>query len=363
MKDIALELLNIIYNHGYIAYIVGGMVRDMLLGIESNDVDITTNATPMELKNIFPDALITSETYGAVSLIFKNYKFDITTFRKETDYSDNRHPSEVIYVNDLETDIARRDFTVNAICIDKNNNIVDLIGGRGDVEKRILNTIIDANTSFSLDALRILRAIRFACTLGLSMSDEVISSIKKNKHLLKKLSYNRKKEELDKIFASGKAKEGIELIKKFHLEEDLDLSNLDKIQDYSDIIGIWSMINSSVYPFSSSERDLIKKVNIVYDMNNLDNETLYKYGSYVNILAGINKGLKKKEIIEKYEQLPIKSRDDLQINAQKICQILNKKPGSFLGKILNNLEKKILNNELENCEEKIIEYIKENYNE
>lgn len=362
MKEIGLEIINKIYEYGYVAYIVGGMVRDMLVNIESKDVDITTNATPMELKNIFPDALITSENYGSVTLFYKNERFDITTFRKDLDYIDNRHPSSVIYVNDLKTDLERRDFTVNAICLDKDGQIVDLVGGRDDIDKRIINTIIDADISFSRDALRILRAIRFSSLLDFTLSDDVIKAIEKNKHLLKNISYDRKKMELDKIFASNKAREGISLIKKYGLQEYLNLDNIDRVRDYSDMIGIWAMINPTEYNFTVSEKDLIKKVNLVYEMDNLNREVLYKYGLYVNVLAGVNKGIAKKEILKKYDELPIKTRDDIKITPNEICKLLNRKPSSFIGEIYQKLEKDILNKNLNNDVNEIKKEILKNEN-
>ena len=132
--------------------------------------------------------------------------------------------------------------------------------------------------------------------------------------------------------------------------------------DYSDIVGIWAMINTSAYEFSNSEKDLIKKVNIVYN-NDLDNLSLYHYGCYVNVLAGINKGLKKKDIISKYEELPIKRRDEIKITANEICEIIDKKPGSFIGKFYSIIEDKIILGELENDNNKIKEFIRKYGNE
>ena len=129
------------------------------------------------------------------------------------------------------------------------------------------------------------------------------------------------------------AKEGIELIKELQLENALELENIERIKDYTDLIGIWSMINSSVYRFSKHEKELIKKVNIVYDLDNLNPLNLYKYGLYVNILAGINKGLSKREITKVYNNMPIKSKDEINIKAIEICEVLNKKPSAFLNKI------------------------------
>lgn len=359
MKELGLEIINKLAEKGFVSYIVGGYVRDELLGIKSNDVDITTNAKPKEIKEIFPDCTIKSDSYGAVIINYKKYRFDVTTMREEMEYFDSRHPSGVIYVNDLKKDLLRRDFTINALCIDKDNRLIDLIGGKEDIDKKMIRTIGDSNKSFSDDALRILRAIRFASLLNFNLSDDTKEAIKNNKHLLKKLSSSRKKEELDKIFGSKKAHEGIKLIQELDLVNELDLNNLDRIKDYSDIVGIWAMINTTSYQFSPSESDLIKKVNIVYQMDNLDNLVLYHYGCYVNVLAGINKGLKKKDIISKYEELPIKRRDEIKITANEMCEILNQNPGPFIGKLYHTIEDKIVMGELENDNKKIKEFIKE----
>ena len=365
MKELAIEFLNKIEDNGYNAYIVGGFVRDYLLGIESYDIDITTNATPKDIKNIFSNvsikkSKIEDSNYGSVRVIYKNVLFEVTTFRIELDYLDNRHPSSIFYINDLETDLTRRDFTINAICMDKFGDIIDPLNGRTDLKKKTIKTIFDSKKSFEEDSLRILRAIRFSVTLNFNLNDEIIDAINKNKKYLKNISYERKKIELDKIFGSINAKNGIELIKKLNLVSVLELNNLDRIKDYTDLIGIWSMINSDKYRFTKHERDLINKVNIVYNEDNLNTFILYKYGLYVNILAGINKGIDKKKIIKKYNSLPIKSKQDIDIDVKTICDVLNKKPDSFLNSVYCNLEKEILSNRLINNKEEIIKYLKIN---
>ena len=171
MKELGLEILKKFYEKGYMAYIVGGFVRDSLLGIDSNDVDITTNAKPKEIKEIFPDCIIKSDSYGAVIINYKNYRFDVTTMREEMEYLDSRHPSGVIYVDDLKKDLLRRDFTINALCFDKDGKLIDLINGKTDLDKKIIRTIGESNKSFSDDALRILRAIRFATKLNFKIDD------------------------------------------------------------------------------------------------------------------------------------------------------------------------------------------------
>lgn len=363
MKKITLEVLNKIHEYGYEAYAVGGYVRDMLLNIKSNDIDLTTNATPMELKNIFKDIKIRKENYGSVTLIYKKVRFEITTYRKEANYVDNRHPESIEYVNDLKTDLLRRDFTINTICMDKDGNIIDLLNGINDLEKKVIKTVSDSNKSFCDDSLRILRAIRFATTLGFSLSNKVIDAINKNKHLLNNLSNDRKKYELDHIFVSKRAKDGINLLKVFDLLKILEIENIDRVKDYSDLIGIWAMINSNAYNFTNSEKELIKNINIVYELDNLDKHVLYKYGLYVNVLAGLNKGLSKKKITELYQSLPIQTRDEIDINALKICEVLNRKPDYLINEIYIDLEKEIINNNLLNKEDDIINYIVNKYKE
>ncbi|MBR3660795.1 MAG: hypothetical protein IKN63_02715 [Bacilli bacterium] len=365
MKDIAIEFINIIEESGYKAYIVGGFVRDYLLGISSIDIDITTNATPKDIKKIFSNVNLKKSdyedsNYGSVLVIYKNIEFEVTTFREESYYLDNRHPSRIKYINDLEKDLLRRDFTINTICMDKNGNIIDLLNGEKDLKKKVIRTILDSTKSFHDDSLRILRAIRFAVTLDFKLDEELIKAIEINGKYLKNISYERKKIELDKIFGSSNAKYGIELIKKMNLEKYLELNNLDRVKDYTDLIGIWAMINSDVYRFTKVEKELIKKINVVYDLDNLDHFILYKYGLYVNVLAGINKGISKKKINLEYKKLPIKSKNDINITAQEICEILERVPGSFINVVYKDLEKEILMNNLKNNKLSLIKFIEKN---
>ena len=124
MLDTALKVLNIIEDNSYEAYIVGGFVRDYIMGIKSNDVDITTNAKPKELINIFPNASLDNALYGSITLYYNDIRFEITTYRRESNYDDLRHPDTISYIDDIKTDLKRRDFTINTICMDKSGNIV-----------------------------------------------------------------------------------------------------------------------------------------------------------------------------------------------------------------------------------------------
>lgn len=365
MLDQALKVLKKIEDNGFVAYIVGGFVRDYLLGIESMDIDICTNATPKELKEIFEDACIPSEDYGAVILENINHHFEITTFRKEEIYSDDRKPIEIKYINDLKEDLKRRDFTINTICMDSNKNIIDLLGGRKDLEDKTIRCVGNIYLKFSQDPLRILRALRFATILDFEIVNDVKYEIKKSRGLLKKLSYNRKREELDKIFSSPNMKKGIELIKELDLMDSLELKNLDKVLEYenlNDLIGVWAVIDvCDIYPFSNNEKSLIKKISELYDYGSISPMTLYKYDLYVNSVVGSMLGIDKKEIVKMYGELTIHKRSDICINGDDIISILKIEPSKDIDTILSDIEERIILGKLENDRKAIGKYVVKKY--
>ena len=362
MLKTSLKILKEITSHGYKAYIVGGFVRDYILGIKSNDIDIATNATPKDIKNIFEDSCLPSEAYGSVTVISKGIRFEITTFRRDIGYINNRKPAEIKYIDDLLEDLKRRDFTINTLCMDENGEIVDLLNGRSDIEKKVIRCVGDANTKFSEDALRILRAIRFATILNFKLDDETVKAIKNNKHLIRKLSFNRKKEELDKIFSSTYAKNGIKLLLDLEIDKELDISGLEDVEITNSSIDIWCKIDvSDRYPFTASEKEVIKNVKNVMGHNNLDPWILYKYGLYVNCVAGELNGLDIKNVTEAYNNLVIHRRRDINITSEEIMRLLNKSPGGYLRVIYDDVEKEILYHRLSNDKEKICKYILKKY--
>ena len=361
MLDIALKLLDEITSYGFQAYIVGGFVRDYILGIESNDIDINTNATPKEIKDIF-DSCLPNEEYGSVTVIKKGVRFEITTFRKEMSYLDNRRPSQIEYIDDLYQDLLRRDFTINTLCMNKDGEIIDFLGGRSEIDSRVVKTVGDAKTRFEEDSLRILRAVRFATLLDFELDKETRDAIIDTRELLKNLSYYRKKEELDKIFGSSNADKGISLLLDLGLDKYLELDNLDKVTCTSSLIGVWSILNVvDKYPFNSNERELIKNINEAFLLNNLDPMALYKYGLYVNSVAGEIKGLDIKNITESYNNLIIQSRRDLDITSDDIMKGLNKGPGSYLKDIYSDIEREVLYRRVKNEKDAIMAYIIKNY--
>ena len=293
----------------------------------------------------------------------KGIRFEITTFRKEISYLDNRHPSEIQYIDDLYQDLLRRDFTINTICMDEEGEIIDFLGGRCDIDARIIRTVGVAKDRFYEDCLRILRAIRFATVLHFQLDSDVVDAIGECRGLLKKLSYQRKREELDKIFASPYVKEGISLLLDLGLDKDLELSTLKQVTCPVSLIGVWSILNvCDKYPFSSNEKELIQKVQQALSLNNLDPMALYQYGLYVNCVAGEIKGISKKKITEAYKNLLLYSRKDLKVDTEDILSVLQKdEPGAYLKDIYCDLEREVLYRRLPNQKDFLLSYIKKHY--
>lgn len=362
MLDTALKVLNMIEDNSYEAYIVGGFVRDYLMGVKSNDVDITTNAKPKELIKIFPNANLENASYGSVSIYLDGIRFEITTYRCEYCYSDNRHPDVITYVNDLKTDLKRRDFTINTICMDKFGNIIDLLNNKGDIDKKIIKTVVDPLKSISFDSLRILRAIRFATTLDFELDGSLKEAIRQDKYLLKDLSVNRKKEELDKIFSSNNLIKGIKLLKELELTNFLELKNLNKVKPCSQVIGIWTLLEvDDIYPFTRNELNLMSSIREALDKNPLAVRTLYDYDLYVCTVASEIMGYDKKKVVDLYEDMSIHKRSDIVIDSYDIMSTLDIEEGPVLREIWQEIENYILELKVANKKEDLLLLAKEIY--
>lgn len=200
--------LDKLHKSGYEAYIVGGSVRDMYLGADAHDFDITTSATPEETKRVFSANTVieTGIKHGTVTVLVNKEPIEITTYRCEGEYSDSRHPDTVEFTRDLKNDLSRRDFTVNALCYDGEGDIIDLFCGKEDIESRIIRAIGDPYKRFSEDALRILRGARFASVLGFEIEEKTKQAMLDLRHLLSKISKERIAEEINKLLCGKNVK-------------------------------------------------------------------------------------------------------------------------------------------------------------
>lgn len=200
--------INLLQSAGFEAYAVGGCVRDSLLGKTPNDWDITTSAKPENMKSVFADfhCIDTGIKHGTVTVVIDGEPLEITTFRLDGEYEDNRHPKSVTFTSNLGADLGRRDFTVNAMAYSKMTGTVDLFGGQNDLKNKIIRCVGDPDRRFNEDALRILRALRFASALDFEIEEKTAQSLLKNRALLGNISEERIAKELLKLVCGKGAK-------------------------------------------------------------------------------------------------------------------------------------------------------------
>lgn len=344
------KILETLENEGYQAYLVGGYVRDYLLGVTSFDVDIATDALPKDIHRIFNSS---KNNYGSVNIKVDKLNVDITTFRKDLNYV-NRRPSKVVYINNLKEDLERRDFTINAICMNKNGKIIDLLNGCKDLDRRTIKMIGSIDVKLKEDPLRIMRAIRFACILDFKIEDELYEKIKEYSYLVGDLSKERIKNELDKILISKNYKYGLELMKDTKISEVLEI-NYDDINYVDDLLGMWAQVKVLNIPFTNVEKGNIIKITEVLDFGKIDNEILYKYGLYISRVASKILNIKTTKISKMYNKLPIKSREDIDITSKEISSIVG--VGEVIGETYKIIEKEILNYRLKNKKSEILKYL------
>ncbi len=208
---------------GYSAYLVGGCVRDLILGREPKDWDVTTHATPEQIIAIFPKTFY-ENTFGTVGVVNENTEIDslkvieVTPYRLESAYSDNRHPDQVTFSQKIEDDLQRRDFTINSLAYSPNNGeVIDLYGGHKDIKDRIIRTVGEPDNRFKEDALRILRAIRFSSELSFEIEPETEKSIMSNSHLLTHISKERIRDEFSKMIMSPSPMQALQILRKLNL--------------------------------------------------------------------------------------------------------------------------------------------------
>lgn len=228
MKKISLpkevsRILDTLAKRGFDAHVVGGCVRDILAGRKPNDWDIATNAQPEELKKAFPKSFYENRFFTVTVLTGSKEKelseIEVTTYRTEGKYSDKRRPDEVRTAQTLEEDLSRRDFTMNAIALDKDGGFVDPFGGQEDIEKKSIRTVGSADERFYEDALRMMRAVRLSAQLGFAIEKKTAVAIRKHAPSLKEISAERLRDETRKILASERSSEGFEMLEALGLLE------------------------------------------------------------------------------------------------------------------------------------------------
>lgn len=198
------QVLRSLQARGYVAYLVGGCVRDMALGVRPHDWDICTSALPEQVMAVFPGARPTGLKHGTVTVRVNSRSVEVTTFRSEENYTDHRHPETVRFVGELTTDLSRRDFTVNAMALSPDGLLMDPFGGLADLERRCIRCVGSPELRFEEDALRMFRALRFSARLDFTIEESTLAAIEKKAHLASALAAERIRDEVEKTFLTPK---------------------------------------------------------------------------------------------------------------------------------------------------------------
>jgi poly(A) polymerase len=212
-REAATEIVRRLRAEGFQAYLVGGCVRDLVMGREPKDYDVSTDATPDQVVKLFPESLTVGAQFGVVIVPRAEGNVEVATFRSDGRYADGRHPSEVRYAKTPREDVRRRDFTINGLLLDPlENQVLDYVGGQGDIRARRIRAIGNPIERFHEDRLRMLRAVRFAARFGFSLDAAALEAIRKLAPLIHDVSAERVRDELLKILTEGEARRGFELL-------------------------------------------------------------------------------------------------------------------------------------------------------
>ncbi|TVV24921.1 CCA tRNA nucleotidyltransferase [Weissella cibaria] len=381
----ALPILETIEAAGFEAYFVGGSVRDTLLGKPIHDVDIATSAYPEEVKALFERTVDTGIEHGTVMILDHGQGYETTTFRTESTYTDFRRPDEVTFVRSLAEDLKRRDFTVNAFALTKDGEIIDMFDGLSDMENHVLRAVGEAEERFHEDALRMMRAVRFAAQLDFKIEAATLQAIKDNAPLLANIAIERTNVEFTKLLQGKAARYGLLEMIATNLNQympglevvDIDLIGYAELladaQPQNDVaawtllvfeLGLtpedavvflkkWKQSNDMVKTIKASIK-LLNKLRLG-DVAAWD---LYESGNAIDNVLAVAKlselvvdvaGLK-----SRYEDLKIKNKGELAFSGGNLTKELGMRPGPLFGKILATLEQKVVAGDLNNSHDVLL---------
>ena len=388
----ALPVMQQLVDAGYEAYFVGGSVRDMLLHKPISDVDIATSATPQEVKEIFSHTVDVGIEHGTVMVIYHKEGYEVTTFRTEEGYEDFRHPDKVTFVRSLEEDLKRRDFTINALAIGIDDQLMDFFDGVGDLERQCIRCVGDAKERFNEDALRMFRAVRFVGQLGFQVEEETKNAISLLKMNLSKVAVERMKVEFEKMIQSFYRKDALKLFVETGLYQACPLFDgkgeiLLKLAEFPikemSVLQAWILF---VDELKLSDKEVTHLLKSWKSSNEQIRDVLVGYRTYrarkeeewnfflaydcpykvacevEQLLIAQGKSESMRELEGTYQSLPICSMNDIHLNGHDIIRILKlDKKGPIIGQVLKTVEKMILEQSISNDAEVLETYVSSHF--
>lgn len=382
----AMPVLQTLEDAGFEAYFVGGSVRDVLLHRHVHDVDITTSAYPEEVKELFDKSIDTGIKHGTVTVLYGGESYEITTFRTESGYQDFRRPDHVTFVQNLDEDLKRRDFTINALAMDMHGNIVDLFNGIEDLKNHIIRAVGNPEKRFHEDALRMMRAVRFMSQLEFKLEEKTEQAIKDNHELLKKISVERIREEFVKMGLGSFSREAFQIFLETQLSEDVPdfAGKKDLLQVYPQLkfsptmeTSLWAVIiillkvpNEKIGKFmrdwknsnamTEKVEQIIKMFDLIADHVPTDYD-LFEAGediiiNTIDVAHILGQPISSEALVDRYLALPIKKPSELAVDGRFLIK-RGMRPGAQLGHTLNKIRELVVAGEIENSEEAIEQYL------
>lgn len=358
MKELnaGLELLKQINSYGYEAYFIGGFVRDYLLNIPSNDIDITTSMPIEEIKNKF-NIIDNGSTYSSITISFDSFLFEVTHFRSDSQYLDHRHPI-VKNIDTLEEDVKRRDFTINAIAMDKDYKLYDYFSGIDDLKQKRIKTILEPNKRFIEDSLRILRGCYFSSKLDFEIEQETLKAMINQRILLKDLSNERLYSYFKKLVYTN-TKRGINYILDNNIFEYIPeykswLLIADKNLNEDELKYLYTKNYLSYPPFLTKKDKRICDILITLINNNYSSYYLYLYKNEIDLFKNILDNYN--DLKSKIINFPIKNDSDLALKKEEISKMFN---GPLINIKIKEVISLILDRKLKNDKDIIKKYLGE----
>lgn len=385
----ARPVLQKIETAGYEAYFVGGCVRDTILGDPIHDIDIATSAYPSEIKAIFKRTVDTGIQHGTVMILDHGTGYETTTFRTESGYQDYRRPDKVTFVRSLKDDLKRRDFTINALAMKEDGTVIDPFNGLSDLQNQIIKAVGNPEERFHEDALRMMRAVRFASKLDFNIEDATLKGITDNGELLTKIAIERIEVEFSKLLLGLNPPKGLQYFIDTNLYQYCPnlINYKDALQKLADAHN-WSIVKSKqqawsvlIYALQLTDRgkiksfmkqwklpnDLINHVQKVIKLvdkikqDHVDNLALFEAGmDAVKSAVIVAKffGWPHHDLVDQFDRLPIQDSHQLAVNGGNLIQQAGIKPGPELGKIISQLQRMVVNGQLPNNTEALIQTAK-----
>ncbi|BDH61411.1 CCA-adding enzyme [Lysinibacillus sp. PLM2] len=382
----AIRVIEKIEKAGFEAVVVGGAVRDFLLKQQVHDVDVATSAMPNEIKKIFSSTVDIGIAHGTVLVLDEGQPIEVTTYRTEGIYIDFRKPEEVTFVKSLEKDLQRRDFTINAMAMTKNGELIDIYGGKDDIEHQIIRAVGDPNSRFREDALRMLRAVRFSAQLGFALEKNTLKAIQQDSELIEFIAKERIHMELSKMWMTQNVYAGVKALIDSNLAKYLKGNFRKTLEDwkyfnsYRSEVG-WAylcLLNRSnlseiidFYKLSNREKNFIRTVlNCYQSLLNHWNELDYFQYDLSTLEVAYDFAIwqqkkvpfRKEHIALVKSSLPIQSLNQLAVNGTHFKEWTSKKGGPWMKVALDAALVAVLKGQVKNDEQHLKEWFLNEFN-